>query len=54
MNVLEEKIALIDGLLEDIKRGNPVTETDLNTGEVKHLNIIEVVDVIQNELMNLL
>lgn len=52
--LLEEKIALIDGLLENIKTGIPVKETNLNTGEVKYLNIIEVVDVIQNELMNLL
>lgn len=50
---LEEKIELIDGLLENIKTGTPVKETDLNTGEIKYLNIMEIIEVIQNELINL-
>lgn len=51
--LLEEKIELIDGLLENIKTGSPVKETDLNTGETKYLNIMEIIEVIQNELINL-
>lgn len=51
--LFEEKIELINGLLEDIKTGSPVKETDLNTGETKYLNIMEIIEVIQNELINL-
>lgn len=51
--LFEEKIELINGLLENIKTGSPVKETDLNTGETKYLNIMEIIEVIQNELINL-